>query len=225
MAATLTEVARRAGVSTATASRALSGRRAVAPDLVDRVRAAAQDLDYRPNALASSLRRQQTETIGLVVPQISNAFFPDIIESVERALQSQGVDLLLCDSQSDADIERRRVRALLSRRVDGLLISPVGYRASAEILSEAAANVPVVQIDQYVSGHPASWVGVDDRAGIDQIVTHLAAQGAGAHASSVAGPTTPRPSCGSRPTERPVARPGSSSGDGRCWGVSAASGG
>ena len=178
MAATLSEVAEHAGVSTATASRALSGRRRVADDLVARVQASAAALGYRPNALASALRRQQTGTIGLVVPQISNPFFPDIIEAVERALQTQGVDLLLCDSQMSPDIEQRRVRALLSRQVDGLLISPVSYTDSAATLTEAATAVPVVQIDRFVDGHPAAWVGLDDAAGVELVIDHVAACGA-----------------------------------------------
>jgi LacI family transcriptional regulator len=178
VAATLSEVAQHAGVSTATASRALSGRRRVAGDLVDRVQAAAAELGYRPNALASALRRQRTGTIGLVVPQISNPFFPAIIEAVERALQTQGVDLLLCDSQMSPEIERRRVRALLSRQVDGLLISPVSYTDSGAALSEASAATPVVQIDRFVDGHPAAWVGLDDAAGIEQVLDHVAACGA-----------------------------------------------
>lgn len=178
MGASLSEVAENAGVSTATASRALSGRRRVATDLVERVRASALELGYRPNAVASALRRQQTETIGFVVPQISNPFFPAIIEAVERALQPRGVELLLCDSQMSPEIEWRRVRALLSRQVDGLLISPVSYTDSGQTLTEAATSVPVVQIDRFVEGHSAAWVGLDDAAGIDQVVTHVAGRGA-----------------------------------------------
>jgi LacI family transcriptional regulator len=178
MAATLNEVAQRAGVSVATASRALSGRRVVAADLIERVRAAAEDLGYRHNALAASLRRQQTGTIGLVVPQISNPFFPALIEAVAVEFQSHGVDLLLCDSQMSTEIERRRVRALLTRQVDGVLISPVSYTESAAILIEASKSVPLVQIDRFVDGQPMSWVGLDDAVGLDRIVSHLADSGA-----------------------------------------------
>lgn len=175
----LDEVARRAGVSVATASRALSGRRRVTPELADRVRHVAQEIGYRPNVVAQALRLQQTETIGFVVPQISNPFFPAIVEAVERQLQMTGIDLFLCDSQLDTDIELRRVRALLSRRVDGLLISPVSSTESAAALDEAGRSIPVVQIDRFVEGHPAGWVGLDDEVGVQAVVTHLAARGAG----------------------------------------------
>jgi LacI family transcriptional regulator len=179
VAATLSDVARQAGVSTATASRALSGSRPVSPDLAAQVEAAARRLRYRPNAVARALRTQATQTVGMVVPEISNPFFPALVEAVERRLQDSGRDLLLCDSQGQVDVELRRVRALLSRRIDGLIVSPVSTTASAQALDEArSAGTRVVQVDRYVEGHRTHWVGVDDDAGIGAVVAHVAAQGA-----------------------------------------------
>jgi len=178
MTVTIRDVADRAGVSVATVSRALSGSRKVSPDLAARVTLAADELGYRHNALARALRRGQTNTVGMVVPEIGNPFFPTVVEAVERTLQQTRRDLFLCDSQLDPETERRRVRALVGRKVDGLIIIPVSATHSAASLREAVGRVPVVQVDRYVPGFDADWVGVDEKAGITRIVEHLRARGA-----------------------------------------------
>ena len=178
MSVTIRDVADRAGVSVATVSRALSGSRKVSPDLAARVASAADELGYRHNALARALRRGQTNTVGMVVPEIGNPFFPTVVEAVERTLQETRRDLFLCDSQLDPETERRRVRALVGRKVDGLIIIPVSATHSAASLREAVGRVPVVQVDRYVPGFDADWVGVDEKAGVTRIIEHLAARGA-----------------------------------------------
>lgn len=179
MDVTLADVARRAGVSASTASRALSGARPVSRELIDRVGAAAAELGYRHNAVARALRRQCTGTVGMVVPEIGNPFFPLVVEVFERTLQRSERELILCDAQVDAEVERRRVRALLARQVDGLVISPVSAVDSAAALAEASEQVPVVQVDRYVTASTVDWVGVDDDSGIGQLVAHVAERGAG----------------------------------------------
>jgi LacI family transcriptional regulator len=178
VAVTIHDVARHAGVSVATASRALSGSRRVSPDLAARVLGSARALGYRYNAVAGALRRRQTNTVGMVVPEISNPFFPAVVEAVERKLQESGRDLFLCDAQQDAATERRRVLALLGHQVDGLIITPVSATASRPSLTEIGPETPVVQVDRFVTDFAADWVGSDDEAGIAQIVRHVAALGA-----------------------------------------------
>ncbi|MFJ2609286.1 LacI family DNA-binding transcriptional regulator [Streptomyces sp. NPDC091279] len=174
---TIQDVARLAGVSTATVSRALSGSRPVGADLTRRVQEAASQLGYRHNALAQALRTQRSRTIGMVVPQISNPFFPLLVEAVERRLQIDGVDLLLCDSHYDLDVEARRLRTLTDRHVDGIIISPLHATDSAPAIRTAAGLVPVIQIDRQVEGLAGHWVGVDDAVGFGQLVDLLVARG------------------------------------------------
>lgn len=178
MAVTIRDVADAAGVSIATASRALSGSRRVSPDLAARVTEAARALGYRHNVLARALRRGQTNTIGMIVPEIANPFFPAIVEAVERRLQETGRDLFLCDAQLDSETERHRVLALVGRQVDGLIITPVSATDSRAALIEAAQRTPVVQLDRYVNGFEADWVGVDEELAMRQIADHVAATGA-----------------------------------------------
>jgi LacI family transcriptional regulator len=153
------------------------------------VRAASERLGYRTNEVARALRRQSTGTVGMVVPQISNPFFPAIVEAVERGLGLDGVQLLLCDSQGTVAHEASRLQALLSRRVDGLLIIPCETPESGIAVREAAASVPVVQIDRTTDAD-TDYVGTDDSAGVDLVLDHLRQVGAGTFAFVSATATT-----------------------------------
>jgi LacI family transcriptional regulator len=170
---TIRDVAEAAGVSISTASRALSGRRKVSPEAERAVLAASQRLGYRANTVARSLRMRSTATVGMVLPGISNPYFPLLVEAVERTLSATGRELLLCDSQGDVTIESARVEALLDRRVDGLLFIPCEQRSSAATVMRARHQVPVVQVDRYVEGVDVDFVGVDSQAGLVEVIRHL----------------------------------------------------
>lgn len=170
---TMQDVARAAGVSVATVSRVLTGARAVRPEHEAAVRKASAALGYRMNHVASSLRRQCTNTVGMVVPQIANPFFPGVVQAVEHQLEEDGRALLLCDSRNNVELERQRVHALLDRQVDGLLIIPCDERASAAAVAEAMNAAPTVQVDRYVAEAPTDVVTADQAAGVNAAVAHL----------------------------------------------------
>jgi LacI family transcriptional regulator, galactose operon repressor len=174
---TIRDVAARAGVSTATVSRALSGAKRVSPDIIEQVRRAADELGYAANGIASALRRSRTDTVGMVVPSITNPFFTSLVEGVEHALQDSGQQLFLCSSRSDPTLEMQRLRSLVARQVDGIVISPVHGTASTAAVSWAAGELPLVQVDRYVTGVDSHWVGVDDNEALRLIVEHLAGRG------------------------------------------------
>lgn len=178
MAVTIQDVAARANVSVATASRALRGTRRVSDSMARRVREAAEALQYRPNMVASALRRQVTDALGLVVPSIINPFFPALIEAVDQQLVEMSKQLLLCDSRNDAVIESHRLRSLIDRQVDGIIISPCDASESAAAIELAARRVPIVQIDRRVRGNATDWVGVDNAEGMRILCQHLAGVGA-----------------------------------------------
>lgn len=173
---TISEVARQAGVSTSTVSRALAGSASISPETVRRIELIATRLGYRPNAIAQSLRRRSTNTVGMVVPDLANPFFPAIVQAVEEALHDSGISLFLCDARDDADVEAARVKALLDRQVDGLIISPVDRTASVTAVRQAAGHTHVVQLDRRVDV-PTDTVGVDHSAGIMAVIRHLAEMG------------------------------------------------
>lgn len=177
MAVTIQDVARAAGVSVTTVSRAFSGRRAVSPATVQAVHEASERLGYRPNSVARSLRERSTRTVGMVVPRISNPYFATLMEVIEGRLGAGGRELLLCDSQNDPGVERTRVDALLDRRVDGLLLVPCHSAESADTVRHAASQVPVVQIDRFVDEAAGDYVGIDNEIGLHLVVDHLRAAG------------------------------------------------
>ncbi len=174
----INEVAAAAGVSRATTARALAGIRNVNPSIVEAVKQAAAELGYQRNALAGSLRSQTTHTVGMVVPEIANPFFPMMIEATERQLQMRGVIMLLCDSRDDPELEAERTNALMERQVDGLIISPCHADRSRETILRARDRLPVVQLDRFVEGSITDWVGSDDAFGIALVMDHLARAGA-----------------------------------------------
>ncbi|WP_028936348.1 LacI family DNA-binding transcriptional regulator [Pseudonocardia spinosispora] len=175
---TIAEVAARAGVSTATVSRALSGRGPVSPEVNDRVRTAASELGYQVNSIARALRNSRTDTVGMVVPNIGNPFFTSLVQSVEHALEREGRDLFLCDARSTPALEARRLRSLVARNVDGIIVSPTHGAESAAAVAATAAALPLVQLDRFVDGTSTDWVGVDDIAAMRLVLDHLHASGA-----------------------------------------------
>lgn len=166
---TVADVAARAQVSTATVSRALSGARNVDPALRLRVIGAAQELGYRPNLLAKALRQRTTQTVGFVVPDVTNPYFPALIEALENKLTSHGISLLLCHSANDFHVEQAALEALIDRNVDAIFVSPCHRDRSAAALLAATERVPVIQVDRFAS--PAlPFVGTDHASAIGELV-------------------------------------------------------
>jgi LacI family transcriptional regulator len=167
------DVARLAGVSTATVSRVLTGARPVREESAAAVLAAVERLSYRPNQLGRALRRQSTQVVGMILPKVDNPFFPAVLQSSEQYLRNKGYALLLCTSDDDPAVEGQRVEMLVDRRVDGLLVSPCHRVRSATAIEDAARTVPVVELDRGTDGYTGDFVSVDDAAGIQQLVSHL----------------------------------------------------
>jgi LacI family transcriptional regulator len=174
---TIRDVAKAAGVSTATVSRVLSGNRSVADEYARAVLKATAELGYRGDTVARALRRGATEVVGVVVPDIANPFFPRVVQAIERSLHDTQHGLLLGDSGNDPEVEAQRISALLDRRVDGLVIVPCHAHHSVDAVAEAARHVPIVQLDRRVEGVESDDVGVDDAAGITMTTEHLISRG------------------------------------------------
>ncbi|QHC24265.1 LacI family DNA-binding transcriptional regulator [Streptomyces sp. GS7] len=174
---TLRDVARASGCSVATVSRVLAGNRPVGAETARTVRQAAERLGYRPNHVARALRSRSTGIVGLVLPQITNPFFPSLVRELEHALHAEGRAVLLADCDDDPKTEAARIGELLDRRVDALLLIPADERRSREAVLGAAAQVPVVLLDRGCGPGAADSVAVDNTAGMALVLDHLAATG------------------------------------------------
>ncbi|WP_425343430.1 LacI family DNA-binding transcriptional regulator [Pseudescherichia vulneris] len=144
-APTLDDVARVAGLSSMTVSRAINTPERVRPETVERVMSAVKATGYIPNALAGGLATRRSKLVAVVVPQINNSMFVDTIQSLNDALAARGYHMLLCMSGYTPQTEAELVAALLSRRPDGMVLT--GIHHSAELKKIVLnASVPVVEI-------------------------------------------------------------------------------
>src|SRR5512134_740888 len=157
--ATISEVAARARVSTATVSRVVAGTGRVSDGLREQVLRAARELDYRPNRVARNLRVQATRTVGVVIPDIVNPFFTAMVRGIEDALQPEDYTLLLGNSDGRAERERLYLDTLRAEGVAGILFVPSNGRPDA-YSSLGRAGIPVVAIDRSPVGLDVDLVTV-----------------------------------------------------------------
>lgn len=168
---TIIDVAREANVSPATVSRVLNGAKPVSGSLAERVRSAVDRLGYRPNPAAQGLLRGRSHVVGVVVPDLSNPYFAEVLKGVTAAAEEYDRRTLVADTD-EHDREERRVTLELARWVDGIILcSP---RMSDAALREIAAAVPdLVCINRVLRDPPLAAVVVDFRAGMRAICNHL----------------------------------------------------
>ncbi|TQK68869.1 MULTISPECIES: LacI family DNA-binding transcriptional regulator [unclassified Nocardioides] len=172
----MADVAREAGVSVATVSRALSGTRAVDPALAERVLAAAERLGYQVNLVGRALRQTRTATVGLVVPDLDNPFFSALAQHLARVFTETDVDLFVFAADGSLATELRGVRSFLGRQVDALVMIPVHEVDSADAVELAARAVPTVQLDRCVPSTAAHFVAVNNLRGMELVGEHAAAR-------------------------------------------------
>ncbi|MFD9889983.1 LacI family DNA-binding transcriptional regulator [Amycolatopsis sp. NPDC059027] len=173
--ATITDVASRAGVSTATVSRALNGKSTVDPLLAARVQQAAAELGYHPNGLARNLRRQETAVLALIISDVENPFFTAIARGVEDLAQTSGYSVVLCNADENADKERRYIDVALQERVAGVVLSPTGLATNVDRLRRQ--GTPVVAVDRPLAGIVGDQVLVDTRHAASEATGHLLGNG------------------------------------------------
>jgi len=172
MSPTIRDVAKAAEVGLATVSRVLNNSGYVKPETRERVLHAAEQLGFVPNMVARSLVRKTTSTIGLVIPDITNPFFPAVTRGVEDAASEAGFTVFLCNTDNDPAMEAQDVRKLRERMVDGIIF--VGTTDRRELVeSLLAENVPVVVTDRLVADLEVDSVLVDNVAGAKAACRHL----------------------------------------------------
>jgi LacI family transcriptional regulator len=177
-AASIYDVARESGVSAFTVSAVINNKSHVSKKLRERVEAAIQKLNYRPNLLARSLAKQKTHTIGMIVPDIANPFFPMVVRGAEDAAQKNGYNLLLCNSDDNLEKEESALELLLSKRVDGILLTKAvkDFRPSLQQMIREV-NVPIVLVMRTSPKVSQDAVITDDYRGAYEAVCHLARSG------------------------------------------------
>jgi LacI family transcriptional regulator len=170
--ATIKEIAQRANVSAATVSHVVNNTRFVSDEVRARVDAAVAALGYVPNAVARSLRMRGTQTLGMMIPNISNLFFAELVRAFEDECYRQGYSLILCNSEDDPGREIIYLRTLMSKRVDGLVMISAGRDDHlCRLLS--TTWLPLVIVDREIEGVTADLVEVDHEHGGYLAARHL----------------------------------------------------
>jgi DNA-binding LacI/PurR family transcriptional regulator len=170
---TLRDVARKAAVSTATVSNVLNDTLYVSSALRTRVIAAAKELNYRPNSVARGLRLRRSDTVGMIVPDVTNPFFPAVVRGAEDVLTRKGFTLIIGNSDNDFAKEEAYYRTFLERQVDGLLTVPTCDDAPESIRGLRDRGIPVVYVDRSHLGVPGDIVMADNLNGSRRCVQHL----------------------------------------------------
>jgi LacI family transcriptional regulator len=173
--ATIKDVARVAGVSVATVSRALNGAGNVLPDTRQRIVDVARELRYSPSGAARSLITRRTDTIGALLPDLHGEFFSELIRGIDQAARARGLHLLLSSSHDDADEAAAALRAM-NGRVDGLIV--MSPHADDDFLSQnLPLSLPAVLLNSGVRAPTQRVFAVDNFGGARQMTEHLVATG------------------------------------------------
>ena len=174
---TIKQVAARAGVSFTTVSHVVNRTRPVSDAARVRVERAIAELGYLPSAVARALKTSQTRILGVIVPNITNPFFAELVRGVEDVCERNHYSVFLCNGDDDRERQERSLDTLLERRVDGMLLATPTGPESAIARRVAHAKLKTVVVDRNVSGIAADRVRIDHAGGARLAVEHLLALG------------------------------------------------
>jgi len=173
---TIYDVARLAGVSTATVSRALNGTGQIAPATLATIEAAVEELGYHPNTVARSLVTKSTHTIALLLPDITNPFYAALVRGIQEAAFGHGRTMLLCTTEGDAEREEHYLRLLQAKQVDGALVDGLVLPAD-RIAGFVEDGFPIVCLDRDIDSRSIPLVQVDNHVGGFRATKHLLSLG------------------------------------------------
>ena len=176
--ANIYSVAKLARVSVATVSAVVNETAYVSPQLKRRVKAAIAKLGYQPNLVARSLAMRKSHTLGMIVPDIANPFWPEVVRGAEDRAHESGYTLVLSNSDDESRKEGLYLRLFHAKRVDGIILSKAPGKPNQELLGQlAAAHIPIVQVTRISLGNDHDSVVLNDRDAAYEAVSHLLRMG------------------------------------------------
>lgn len=173
MIVTMRDVAERAGVSITSVSHVVNKTRVVSDDLRRCVETAMSELGYQPNALARSLRRNESLTIGVIVPDSADPFYAEVVRGVEDTSFDQGYTIILCNSDGDLEKESLYTSVLTERRVDGILFFAASSESTSHIRALQGLRIPLVVVDRQAPDVKIDQVLIDNHLGGKLATQHL----------------------------------------------------
>nr|WP_263327920.1 LacI family DNA-binding transcriptional regulator [Neobacillus sp. Marseille-Q6967] len=170
--ATIRDVAAKAGVSTATVSRIINNKGQATPETVARVNAIIKELGYKPNVVARSLTSRKSNTIALLVPTISNPFFPELARGAEDLANAYGLNIFLCNTDDERGKVTNYLQSLKERYVDGIIINSLNLN-NEDIEDLHSNGIPSITLDRAFATHEFSSITVKHREGARLATKHL----------------------------------------------------
>lgn len=170
--ATIKDVAAASGLALSTVSNALTNRRYVSEETRQKVLQAATKVGYRASKIARSLRTHRTYSIGILVGDIANPFFPELVRGVEDVASAEGYNLILCNTDYREDKQKAYIEILRDQQVDGIVIASQ-IQKSDDILNMIKEGMPLVMINQRYPGTDTDYVGVDNISGMKETCDYL----------------------------------------------------
>ena len=175
---TIKDIAKALNLSTSTVSRALADRWDVNPETRKTVLELAEKLQYRPNPFSLSLKQKQSFSVGVIIPEFVNEFFPEVIMGIQSVLEPKGYQLLISQSNESADVELKNLKALETKMVDGFLVSITKETKDMEYFKHLVDNhIPIIFFNRIGKDLPISHVIIDDYKWAFLAVEHLIEQG------------------------------------------------
>jgi len=175
MAITIRDIAKKADVSIATVSRVLNSPEDVSHETKEKVEKVMEEMNYKPNAFARGLIRRSIKTIGLIVPDLNNLFYPPVINGLEDGLEENDYNVFLCNTNEDIKKEKKYIDNLLNKNVDGIIFlgtRPTGFQKNKHII-ELSKEMPVLMINDYITGAEVYSVMTDERNGAYKAINYL----------------------------------------------------
>ena len=172
---TIKDVATEAGVSATTVSHVLNKTRYVSPEVKDNVYKAVDKLNYKPNHIARSLRGAGTKAIGVIIADIREEFFSEIVKAIEKYCNKSDYIVYLCDSEDKIEKEAKYIQSLLAKDVDGIILSPI--YSDTRLSSLLDVDIPIVQIDRYSRNLESCFIGINNKKSAFDATNYLIQSG------------------------------------------------
>lgn len=169
---TIKDVAKAAGVSYSTVSRALTGSPEISEETRSRILQICKEMNYTVNTVARSMVKKSTKLLGMIIPSVNNPFMSELAYHIDRQARARGYNIILCNSSRDPEQERELFELMIGRQVDGILLSPAGME-SYEKLYPYLSRIPTVFIGENLREMPESYVSVDNFRGAQMGVEYL----------------------------------------------------
>jgi LacI family transcriptional regulator len=173
---TLKDIAKELGVSATAVSKALNNKGGISKELVDKVKEKAKELNYKPNNIAKSLKLNNTKTIGVVISDSSYTFFPKVIKGIEDVTSKEGYNIILCNTDSDREKEKKAINVLMNKRIDGIILAASMLTRLEDYDFLNGMHIPFVFLIRKSEAEGADYVINDNVLGAYLMTNHLLKQ-------------------------------------------------